>query len=172
MKDACTTIFTNCRVLMHMMFLAYVGGPLIAQNFIGDMSDLSKQAMNAIDALHRHGIAHRDVTLRNMFWNEQVNRVMFIDFERSVVFGPDAPEKKREPLAAASPNASSNQKQEEKIHISEDNQVAAEDITYKVILRNRFDKSLLYSYKSAFQWEVLDTRDEIARLAVGWGQGN
>ena len=161
--------YTARCILVHMMFLAYVGEPLSVRNAIGDVSDLSEQALNAIDALHRYGVSHRDVALRNMFWNEEINRVLFIDFERSVVFGPDAPEE-RAVLGAISHNANRKRKrypkEQEKMHISGDNHEAANAITYKVISRNRFDKSPLYSCQDLFKSEVQTTSNEIASLAA------
>ena len=43
-------------------------------------------AVEGIKAMHALGVLHRDVATRNILWNEERGRVMFIDFERSVVF--------------------------------------------------------------------------------------
>lgn len=82
--------------LEFMMFMAYGGMPLYKYERDGYLAGKSKelpiervasQATEILAELHRWGVAQRDVALRNILWDEQARRVMYIDFERSVLFG-------------------------------------------------------------------------------------
>lgn len=96
----------NCGVqLRHMMFMAWGGKRIDYQRPAPDPQLVRKQAISTLDAIHDLGILHKDVMPRNMLWNEEVQRVMIIDFERSVIMTPKpalAPPKR--PLVPISPN--------------------------------------------------------------------
>ena len=64
--------------------------------------NVSQMVAKGIEAIHALGVLHRDVATRNMLWNEECGRVMFVDFERSVVF--KTKQKQRRPLGMISGN--------------------------------------------------------------------
>ncbi|KAG9193942.1 hypothetical protein G6011_03977 [Alternaria panax] len=69
--------------LVHMMFLSF-GGHLISQHLTTENKELvSEQVRLSADAIHRLGVLHRDLVLRNILWNEETGHVMVIDFERA-----------------------------------------------------------------------------------------
>ncbi|KAI5362607.1 hypothetical protein J4E82_011684, partial [Alternaria postmessia] len=69
--------------LVHMMFLSF-GGHLISQHLTAENKALvSEQVRLSADAIHRLGVLHRDLMLRNILWNEETGHVMVIDFERA-----------------------------------------------------------------------------------------
>lgn len=45
----------------------------------------NKEALRSIKAVHRAGVLHNDVRKENWLWNEEVKRLMMIDFERSEI---------------------------------------------------------------------------------------
>ncbi|RYN15486.1 hypothetical protein AA0114_g12966 [Alternaria tenuissima] len=71
--------------LVHMMFLSF-GGHLISQHLTTENKELvSEQVRLSADAIHRLGVLHRDLMLRNILWNEETGHVMVIDFERAEI---------------------------------------------------------------------------------------
>ena len=155
--------------LIHMMFMAWGGrslgrcGPSLG--LIGE--DVSQMAAEGVEAMHALGVLHRDLALRNMLWNEECGRVMFVDFERSVVF--ETKQKQRQPLGVIS----GNRKRKITVHITEDEKcegrIQGGDKTVveggkHVLLKNRFDKTRDYNHPGAFENEVYYCK----RAAVGW----
>lgn len=68
--------------VIHMLLLAY-GGTRVDRN--PDVGDLDAQVKNFEGELGRFGVRHEDLACRNMLWNPELGRVLFIDFERSTV---------------------------------------------------------------------------------------
>ena len=84
--------YTAFDTLVHMSFLAYGGEPLYklrGSNLPLVAERVLVQAPQTISLIHHHGIAQRDIALRNMLWNDEMQHFMCIDFERSIVFGPE-----------------------------------------------------------------------------------
>lgn len=76
----------DCGVeITHMLFMSWGGKRIDYQSPQPDSQLMTKQAMDAIHAIHKCGILHKDVMPRNLLWNEEIQHVMFIDFERSMI---------------------------------------------------------------------------------------
>ncbi|KAG8527236.1 uncharacterized protein KY384_007980 [Bacidia gigantensis] len=83
--------YTAQKHLTAMMFLSYGGKPLIRNPPLHltsptARSKAAKRAKKAFHAMRKLGLLHTDIALRNLLWSAELNCVMFIDFERSVVF--------------------------------------------------------------------------------------
>ncbi|KAG8527295.1 uncharacterized protein KY384_008039 [Bacidia gigantensis] len=83
--------------LTHMMFMSYAGEPLHRLPPDIDLPTdsrikIAEQAKEAFKGLHRGGVVQRDVAMRNLLWDKQSKSIFFIDFERSVCFGPSRPQ--------------------------------------------------------------------------------
>ena len=89
--------------ITHMMFMAWVGQRIDCQSPPSNLQLVTKQAIDAIHAIHELGVLHLDVMPRNLLWNEELQRVMFIDFERSEIMTP-LPKSHKHPLMPISPN--------------------------------------------------------------------
>lgn len=71
--------------LVHMMFLSF-GGKRISQRLTtGNSPLITKQVDDSAQAIHNLGVLHKDLEPRNILWNEEIGRVMVIDFERAEV---------------------------------------------------------------------------------------
>ena len=46
-----------------------------------------ERAVKDLCRIHRFGVIHGDIRLPNLVWNEEQNRIMFIDFGRSGISG-------------------------------------------------------------------------------------
>jgi serine/threonine protein kinase len=69
--------------LVHMMLLSF-GGKLISQHVTSENRPyLTQEADCSAQAVHKLGVLHQDLMPRNMLWNEEIGRVMVIDFERA-----------------------------------------------------------------------------------------
>ncbi|KAL8801686.1 MAG: hypothetical protein Q9182_004280 [Xanthomendoza sp. 2 TL-2023] len=79
--------------IVHMLLLAHGGQELPAE--LDREQDL--QAKGFQQALAAKGVRHGDLRFPNMLWNQELQRVMFIDFERS----------RRVPVVAAAPGEAS-----------------------------------------------------------------
>ncbi|KAL9594883.1 MAG: hypothetical protein Q9219_006775 [cf. Caloplaca sp. 3 TL-2023] len=77
--------YAFCTVLVHMLLLSYGGEPLADEKDLDGMED---QEINFERTIAAYGVQHRDLEPRNMLWNEELGRLVFIDFERSII-GPD-----------------------------------------------------------------------------------
>lgn len=74
--------------ITHMMFMSWGGNRVDREPNLPNLQLVTRQALDAIHAIHELGILHQDVMPRNLLWNEEVQRVMFIDFERSFITTP------------------------------------------------------------------------------------
>lgn len=83
--------------MVHMIFMSYAGRTLAKQHQI-DHNRLVQEAENSLKAIHTLGVLHSDPILGNMIWNEENDRVMFIDFERATM------QNRRMSLGPISPN--------------------------------------------------------------------
>lgn len=157
--------------LVHMMFMAWGGKALggCGQILAHVEQDVSQMAAEGVEAMHALGVLHRDVATRNMLWNEECGRVMFVDFERSVVFETEQRQRQRQPLGMIS----ANRKRKMAVTIEDEicqshTQVRDENAANgekRVLLKNRFDKTSDYQQNPyAFESEVSSGR----RAAVDW----
>ncbi|KAL8707807.1 MAG: hypothetical protein Q9220_007214 [cf. Caloplaca sp. 1 TL-2023] len=84
--------------ILHMLLLSYGGTPVQSLDDLmyTQVDDFRKQ-------LQRVGIRHGDLERSNMLWNDELQRLLFIDFERSVVLRRAKP-KPTTALQEISPN--------------------------------------------------------------------
>jgi hypothetical protein len=69
------------RIIVHMSLMAYGGVRLETSG----RSDLQEHIARTKAQIHEAGVDHLDQRPANMLWNEEVQRVMFIDFGRAVI---------------------------------------------------------------------------------------
>ena len=95
----------NCGVqIIHMMLMAWGGSRIDSPSSLPKLQLVMKQAIHAIHAIHELGILHMDVSPRNILWSDELQRVMFIDFERAVIKMPMPPLTANSALMPISPN--------------------------------------------------------------------
>ena len=83
--------------IVHMMLLAWSGERLSESKAFGSMdkSVCKLDLMRGINAMHAAGISHRDIRTPNLLWNEEMQRVMIIDFDRAdIVMGSNRKRKR------------------------------------------------------------------------------
>lgn len=73
-----------CTEIVHMLLMSF-GGATLGDSLSDDQELQVLEFEKAIAAL---GIRHRDIRSPNMLWSEESQRLIFIDFERSVVIPP------------------------------------------------------------------------------------
>ena len=155
--------------LIHMMFMAWGGAALgECSQILGHIEkDVSQMAAEGMEAMHALGVLHRDVATRNMLWNEECGRVMFVDFERSVVF--ETGQKQRQPLG----EVSANRKRKMPVTAGDETCQSPTKVKGKtaacgdknVLFKNRFDKTSDYT-KNPYAFD--DEVDYSRRVAVAW----
>jgi tRNA A-37 threonylcarbamoyl transferase component Bud32 len=107
-------------MMVHLTLMSYAGRDLARQHDI-DEPQLIAQAETSLRAIHNLGVLHSDPIPGNMIWNEEDQRVMFIDFERAryqkrIPLGTIAANQKRKRVASVwdkSPNKRSDSFQRE-----------------------------------------------------------
>ncbi|KAK1837983.1 hypothetical protein CCHR01_19394 [Colletotrichum chrysophilum] len=86
--------------VVHMTFLSWGGHGLSATGSIdGRHGHLEEMAVRSWRAIHYQGVVHKDMRVENMLFNEEVEGVMIIDFERAQLMTPP-----RRPLTQIVPN--------------------------------------------------------------------
>ncbi|KAK2051460.1 hypothetical protein LY76DRAFT_599321 [Colletotrichum caudatum] len=86
--------------VVHMTFLSWGGHDLhVIERVEGRDGHLEETAMRSLRAIHYQGVVHKDVREENMLFNEEVNGIMMIDFERAQLLEPP-----RRPLGPLVPN--------------------------------------------------------------------
>ena len=70
-----------------MMILSWSGIRLDRSNALQqvDRNRLDSMVVQSLRSVHQAGIIHQDARPVNMLWNEELGRVMIIDFERSLI---------------------------------------------------------------------------------------
>lgn len=69
-------------LVTHLMVMSYEGQSLLRQRCPSDHID---QALRGLRAIHDYGVLHRDIALRNILYNAQLKRVVWHDFDRSII---------------------------------------------------------------------------------------
>ncbi|KAL8922521.1 MAG: hypothetical protein Q9172_003528 [Xanthocarpia lactea] len=64
--------------ILHMLLMSYGGTPIYSTD-----ESMRLQVHQFEAKLDRLGVQHRDLTRPNMLWNQELQRLVFIDFERS-----------------------------------------------------------------------------------------
>jgi len=67
------------------MLLSPAGRPLSSHLTAANRAELIDKTRKSLDAIHQLDVVHRDPALRNLCWNQEIDEVMVLDFERSVV---------------------------------------------------------------------------------------
>ncbi|KAI4122906.1 MAG: hypothetical protein LQ338_005558 [Usnochroma carphineum] len=81
--------------IVHMLLMSYAGECVwnnIAQNKEGDEAVYRKGLVFDEECV-KDGVLNRDTFQRNMMWNDETNQIMFIDFDRSILFDLARPPK-------------------------------------------------------------------------------
>ncbi|KAG5294561.1 hypothetical protein I7I48_11114 [Histoplasma ohiense] len=82
-------------VYTHMLLLSWAGKPISEIMKSDNSACMIEMTSQSLQAIHLAGVLHRDVEPRNILWNEDCNRPMFVDFERAEI---------QNALSAISPN--------------------------------------------------------------------
>lgn len=95
------TYYYDHRVyVVHMTLLSWGGGTIAEALNNGNMPKSPQDmATRALRAMHQEGVIHKDVRLANMLFNREINGIMMVDFERSLLLKPP-----RRPLTQSIPN--------------------------------------------------------------------
>ncbi|KAI4172543.1 MAG: hypothetical protein LQ348_006753 [Seirophora lacunosa] len=72
--------YDYCLCVCHMMLLSYGGGRVYNLN-----DSMEMQVKSFATKLNRYGVKHGDLREANMLWNAELQRLVFIDFERSTI---------------------------------------------------------------------------------------
>ena len=73
-------------LIMYLMLLSWSGECLGHKTLEGiDRPTWKSDLVSAVDAIHAAGVVHRDLRTYNLLWNEELKRVMVIDFERAQI---------------------------------------------------------------------------------------
>ncbi|KAI4168243.1 MAG: hypothetical protein LQ343_006541 [Gyalolechia ehrenbergii] len=72
--------------LVHMLLMSYGGEHIPYQK----TEEHAQQAEKFETTIAAYGVQHEDMRSRNMLWNQEIGRVLFIDFERSTTFRAQA----------------------------------------------------------------------------------
>ncbi|PGH36096.1 hypothetical protein GX50_01108 [[Emmonsia] crescens] len=81
----------------HFLLLAHAGTKISKCDVAKDQ--IVSAASESMRAIHALGVLHHDAETRNLFWSEESENVLVIDFERSEILHPE-----RAPLENTSPN--------------------------------------------------------------------
>ncbi|KKZ60785.1 hypothetical protein EMCG_04526 [[Emmonsia] crescens] len=81
----------------HFLLLAHAGTKISKCDVVKD--EIVSAASESLRAIHALGVLHHDAEIRNLFWSEEGENVLVIDFERSEILHPE-----RAPLENTSPN--------------------------------------------------------------------
>ncbi|KAG5291100.1 hypothetical protein I7I50_01053 [Histoplasma capsulatum G186AR] len=81
----------------HLLLLAHAGTEISKCNVAE--TQIVSAVSEALQAVHALGVLHRDAEERNMFWSEEGENVLVIDFERAKIL-----RRERAPLGNTSPN--------------------------------------------------------------------
>lgn len=85
--DLARTYYLDIGVrIIHMLFMVWGGECLYEYTLSISSEILEAEKQRSLKELAGSGILHNDLRLANMLWNNENQRVMLIDFERSVVF--------------------------------------------------------------------------------------
>ncbi|KAI1475638.1 hypothetical protein F4774DRAFT_275140 [Daldinia eschscholtzii] len=75
--------------IVYMMLLSWGGDRIENDLTTNEMGkDLKSMAIMSLRAIHEHGVIHEDVRLANLLFNQEVKKVVVIDFERSSLLEP------------------------------------------------------------------------------------
>lgn len=76
--------------ILHMLLMSLGGDPADEDEAMKNTSKLQKRITQTVSEVRRAGIDQVDVRSPNLLWNQELQRVMLIDFERAAMikFGP------------------------------------------------------------------------------------
>ncbi|ORX33690.1 hypothetical protein BD324DRAFT_653986 [Kockovaella imperatae] len=97
-------IHAGDKAIKYLVFLSYGGTPILhLKRRDPDAFRLRyrRPILACLEQMHEHQVIHGDAEIRNVLWNENTDRVLFVDFERSRLYEnrpacpPDEPCKKQ-----------------------------------------------------------------------------
>lgn len=105
--------YDGIAIIPRFLLLGHAGTPINDVNNGNDESPkeaattakISEAAANSLRAIHRLGVRHCDAFTRNIFWDQKLGKVLFIDFERAEIC-----DERPAPLGVASLNRSPSAK--------------------------------------------------------------
>jgi Lipopolysaccharide kinase (Kdo/WaaP) family len=102
-------------LIVHMMILSWAGESLDNSKVLKrvDQKTLDAMVTQSIDDIYHAGVLHTDLRAANVLWNQEMGRVMLIDFERSEMIAGF-----RQALTESSPNRKRKQYLSEKKNLS------------------------------------------------------
>lgn len=69
--------------IRHMLLMAWAGKPISKTE--ATSPDISRSISKSIKKIRSLGVSHQDLRLVNFLWNDELRRVLIIDFHRSVL---------------------------------------------------------------------------------------
>ncbi|ORY62423.1 uncharacterized protein BCR38DRAFT_347104, partial [Pseudomassariella vexata] len=77
--------------IVYMIFVSWAGTCLDEADLPEDIKGKVRQEVEqSLRAVHSMQVVHRDIRKSNMFWNNETNKTMIIDFERAILL--DSPQ--------------------------------------------------------------------------------
>jgi hypothetical protein len=101
MVDLRLPCYYNGGIYTSMLFLSWAGRPLYQYLTPKYGTRILDQVNHALKSVHRRQVLHTDVKSHNWLWEEQLGKLMLIDFERAEI-------RARSPLGILSPNRKRN----------------------------------------------------------------
>ncbi|KAI4127954.1 MAG: hypothetical protein LQ341_006738 [Variospora aurantia] len=72
--------------IVHMLLLSFAGQSVLQNPGLRKHSDVIEDAASFNEECVQVGALHRDTVSRNIMWNEETQNLMFIDFDRTILF--------------------------------------------------------------------------------------
>ncbi|KAI4284178.1 MAG: hypothetical protein L6R35_004969 [Caloplaca aegaea] len=72
--------------IVHMLLMSFAGQRVLQKSGSRELSDVMADAARFNEECVQIGALHRDTCLRNIMWNEETQNLMFIDFDRTILF--------------------------------------------------------------------------------------
>ena len=100
--------------IIHMLLMSWAGECMEGDDYEWGAGNFSSEVKRTVTRVERAGVSQRDVRPPNMLWNEENNRPMLIDFERSVIHqSRRAPTKMRKGTRALQETSQSKKKSQD-----------------------------------------------------------
>ena len=79
--------------ITHMLLMSFAGQCVLEDPGSRKISDITEDAARFNEECAQIGALHRDTFLRNIMWNKETQNLMFIDFDRTILFDIRRPPK-------------------------------------------------------------------------------
>ncbi len=135
--------------IVHLMLLSWAGECLDGSKTTGtDGQRWTSDLVCAVNAIHGAGVLHQDIRMPNLLWNEEMKRVMLIDFERAEIV-----KTLRQALSPMSPNRKRKRALGAKEVKGEDNMLGIKSKDPKIRFQAALEESAMRSL--LHQWSLL-----------------